>query len=262
MAEFNTELRYLEESIESLVRQTCSDFELIIVDDGGRNDVGSIVDRLGDPRIRVIENDGNRGLVYSLNVAIQNARAEFVVRMDTDDVASPNRVEVLLNFIKENPGYSVVGSLAVEFSDVENAGGILGRPGEKFAKNIIRGDVPIHPSVIFRRKDIIEAGLYDDYHRAEDLALWCKLLLAGKRIYVLPDVLLRYRVNPDDYKKRTLRNRRGEIGARINYYPAMGAGKLDYLFVLKAVVAGLLPIRLVMFIRSRFVLGGKPVATR
>ncbi|MEN5264002.1 glycosyltransferase [Stenotrophomonas sp. TWI587] len=255
MAEFNTDPLYLEESIESLVNQTFRDIEIIIVDDGGSTDLAGISARFSDPRIRILDSVGNRGLVYSLNRGIQSARGEYIVRMDTDDVATPNRIEKIHAFAVANPQFTVVGSLAVEFSDTHGTGRILGRPGEKIARNIMRGDAPIHPSVIFRRKDIIDSGLYDEFHRAEDLALWCKLVLAGRRIFVMNEVLLNYRVNPADYKKRTLKHRRGEIKARAFYYPKLGAGLHEYLFVIKPIIAGALPRKLVIAFRNRFILG-------
>ncbi|HGM7307855.1 TPA: glycosyltransferase [Stenotrophomonas maltophilia] len=257
MAEFNTNPIYLEESVASLVSQTFRDIEIIIVDDGGTTDLAGICASFKDPRIRILASEGNRGLVHSLNRGIDAARASHIVRMDTDDVASPCRIERIYRFAIDNPEYAVIGSLAIEFSDRQGTGRILGRPGEKFAKNIMRGDVPIHPSVIFRRKDIVDVGLYDDYNRAEDLALWCKLLLAGKRIFIMDDILLNYRVNPEDYQKRSLKHRRGEIKARAFYYPKLGARAFDYLYVIKPIVAGALPAKLIMALRNRFILGKK-----
>ncbi len=257
MAEFNTDPIHLAQSIQSMLDQTLQDFELLIVDDGGCNDLQGIASTFGDPRIRILHNDGNRGLVHSLNSAVHSARSEYIARMDTDDIAARDRLEKLYRFMLAHPEFTVIGSLAVEFSNKNRLGRLLGSAGEKGASNLMRGDVPIHPSVMFRRSEIIAAGLYDDHHRAEDLALWCKLHLAQKRIYVLDEVLLNYRVNPADYQKRRLRNRMGEIKVRLAYYPRLGAGLVDYLYIAKSVIAGALPASLMIFLRSRLVLGPK-----
>lgn len=257
MAEYNTYPPHLEQAIKSMLNQTFQDFELIIVDDGGRNDLGALLARFDDPRLRVLSNGTNKGLVYSLNVAIRSARSDNIVRMDTDDIAAPNRIEKLHEFMSAHPEYTVAASRAVEFSNERRTGRILGTSGEKKARQLMRGDAPIHPAVIFRRQAIIEAGMYEDFHRAEDLALWCKLVATGKRIYVLDEVLLHYRVNPSDYRKRTLRNRLGEIKARLTYYPQLGAKPHDYLFIAKPALVGLLPIRLAIVLRNLFVLGSK-----
>lgn len=257
MAEFNTDPAHLAQSIQSMLDQTLQDFELLIVDDGGCNDLQAIAATFGDPRIRVLRNDGNRGLVHSLNSAVSSARSEYIARMDTDDIAARDRLEKQHSFMVAHPEFTVVGSLAIEFSDCSRVGRLLGRPGEKTASQLMRGDVPIHPSVMFRRSEIIAAGLYDDHHRAEDLALWCKLNLAQRRIFITDEVLLNYRVNPVDYKKRRLRNRIGEIKVRLAYYPRLGAGLVDYLYIMKSVVAGSLPASLMIFLRNWLVLGQK-----
>lgn len=257
MAEFNTNPIHLAESIQSIINQTFRNFELIIVDDGGRNDLHAIASTFNDTRIRILSNEGNKGLVHSLNSAIRSARGPYIARMDTDDVAAENRLERLHSFLDGHPEFAVAASLAVEFSDTNRTGRLLGRPGEKMAKHIMRGDAPIHPAVMFRRDEIIASGLYEDHHRAEDLALWCKLILAGKRIFILDDVLLNYRVNPTDFRKRRLRNRTGEIRVRLMYYPRLGAGIVEYLHIVKSLVAGLLPIPAVIFLRNRLSLGAK-----
>ncbi len=255
MAEFNTDPVHLEEAIKSILRQSFTDFEFIIVDDGGKNDLHDLKDGFNDQRIRIIDNKGNKGFVYSLNAAILASKADLIVRMDTDDVATHDRIEKLHRFMCENPTYTVAASLAVEFSDATGQGHVLGTAGEKGKRQLMRGDAPIHPAVIYRRSEIISAGMYEEYYRAEDLALWCKLLALGKRIFVLNEILLNYRVNPQDFRKRTLRNRKGEIRARLHYYPILGASPIDYAFICKSVIAGLLPARLVMRLRKIFVLG-------
>lgn len=252
MAEYNTNVDDLKEAIKSILSQTSRDFEFIIVDDGGKNDLKKIVDAFGDSRIRIVDNRGNKGLVYSLNNAIKNARGEYLVRMDTDDIAHQKRIETLLNFITNNPEYDVVGSRALEFTENITLG-IIAKSGEKSKYSIMRGDSLVHPSVIMRKKAVLSVGGYPDYHRAEDLALWCELLLIGARFYVVNDILLRYRVNKNDYKKRTIKHRGGEIRARLHYYPRMGAGPVEYIRIIKSVVAGLLPITLIRIIRNALI---------
>jgi glycosyltransferase involved in cell wall biosynthesis len=255
MAEYNTDEVCLRESIESILNQTFKDFEFIIVDDGTSNNLEAIIADFDDERIRLLKNPSNRGFVYSLNNAIKNARGDYIVRMDTDDRALPERLQRIYHFIAQHPEYDVVGSRAVEFSGSGNGkGSVLGRSGEKTRRNIMRGDTMVHPTVIFRRKAIVDAGLYDTFHRAEDLALWCKLLMRGSRLYVMNDILLEYRVTDQDYKKRVLKNRRGEIRARLHYYPKLRANPIDYLFIVKSIIAGVLPRRLVIIYRKRFVL--------
>ena len=116
MSEYNTPPNYLRASIESILNQTFKDIEIVIVDDCGKNDLESIIKEYKDRRIRVIKNDKNIGLVESLNKAIAVSKADILARMDTDDIADENRLEEQYNFMINHEEYSVVGTLANEFS--------------------------------------------------------------------------------------------------------------------------------------------------
>lgn len=253
MSEYNTKREYLCTAIESILNQTFKDFEFIIVDDCGENNLDEIIEKYNDKRIKIIKNDKNRGLVYSLNHGIKEAKGEYIVRMDTDDIADKKRIEKLYGYIKSHPEYAVVSSKVVEFSENKKLG-ILGKEGEKSKKDIMHGNILIHPSVIMRKDAIEKVGYYKDYTRAEDFVLWCDLLLAGYRLYTMNDILLKYRVNPEDYNKRKLKYRKGEIKARLEYYPKLGANIKDYLYIIKSVISGIMPIWFVRFYRKNFVL--------
>ncbi|AGG65768.1 putative glycosyltransferase [Corynebacterium callunae DSM 20147] len=252
MAEFNTDYKKLIQSIDSLLRQSFQEFEIILIDDCGHIDLGQVVLHFNDPRIRIIKNDRNRGLPYSLNRAIKESKAEIIFRMDTDDIALSNRFEKQFNFLNQNPDIDVVGSCANQLSDGIVVGKI-GKPGEKGAREIMRGDSLIHPSVAFRKSSVEKVGGYPNRNRAEDLALWCELLLNGSKLFVMEDVLLNYRVDSLDYQKRRMRHRKGEIQTRLYYYPKLNAGPLEYLRIIKSIIAGILPPVLIRFYRNRLI---------
>ena len=253
MSEYNTPPDYLRASIESILSQTFKDIEIIIVDDCGKNDLDSITEEYRDKRIRVIKNNKNIGLVESLNKAIAVSKADILARMDTDDVADENRLEEQYNFMINHEEYSVVGTLANEFSK-NNTTGVLGKPGEKTAKSLAYGDSIIHPSVMMRKKDIQSVGGYKNYKRAEDLSLWFELAMKGFRLFVIDRVLLNYRVNEEDYSKRKFKTRRGEIKARLHYYHLTKAPVLAYLVIIKSIVSSILPTRIVAFLRRKIIL--------
>jgi len=248
MAEYNTPLEHLEKALGALLRQTFSHFEIVLVDDGGCNDLSALVSRLGDPRLRVVGDGVNRGFVAALNLGLSVIESDYVVRADTDDWVEDNFLIRLVESAVANPEFSVISARGEEVSE-DMAPIALGTPGEKSAHDVMRGSTPFHPATIIRREALLEVGGYPDYHRAEDLALWCELLLAGHRLLVIDDILCHYRVERDDYKKRRIINRRGEIRARLHYYPMLGAGPVDYLRVLKSIISGLLPSPIVRRIR-------------
>lgn len=253
MAEYNTDLLHLHQAIQSILNQTYINFECIIVDDGGKNDLQEIVDSFNDTRLKIVKNNRNHGLVYSLNKGIKAARGKYIVRMDTDDIAEPNRIERLYDFITCHPEYAVVGSRAVEF-DGSTIKGILSKRGEKTAKQIASGDVIIHPSALIRKSALEHVGGYKNFHRAEDLALWCDLLLTGYRLYVVNDILLKYRVTEDDYKKRSLKNRFGELKVRLYYYPRLRVRPAAYARIFKSIAAGIVPYKYVQKYRQKYIL--------
>ena len=253
MSEYNTPPDYLRASIKSILSQTFKDIEIIIVDDCGKNDLDSITEEYKDKRIRVIKNNKNIGLVESLNKAIAVSKADILARMDTDDIADENRLEEQYNFMINHEEYSVVGTLANEFSK-NSTTGVLGKPGEKTAKSLAYGDSIIHPSVMMRKKDIQSVGGYKNYKRAEDLSLWFELVMKGFRLFVIDRVLLNYRVNEEDYSKRKFKTRGGEIKARLHYYHLTKAPVLAYLVIIKSIVSSILPTRIVAFFRRKIIL--------
>ena len=173
--------------------------------------------------------------------------------MDTDDIADENRLEEQYKFMINHEEYSVVGTLANEFSK-NSTTGVLGKPGEKTAKSLAYGDSIIHPSVMMRKKDIQSVGGYKNYKRAEDLSLWFELVMKGFRLFVIDRVLLNYRVNKEDYSKRKLKTRGGEIKARLHYYHLTKAPVLAYLVIIKSIVSSILPTRIVAFFRRKIIL--------
>lgn len=242
MSEYNTEKKILKESINSILQQTYSNFEFIIVNDGSSTNLQDIVDEINDTRLKIIDNKVNLGLPKSLNKAIERAKGEYLVRMDTDDIANKRRIETLVDFITTYPEYSVVGSSV----------NILTETGEKIPK-VFKGEIdknllmnrvfPVHPSVIMKKSEIINIGMYktQNVKRCEDFVLWGDLLLNNKRIYVLSDILLDYRVSIYDYKKRRISTRIDEVRNRIKYYKLFKANTRQYLSIFKSVISGIVP---------------------
>lgn len=251
MCEYNTPLEYLEKSIESILNQTYENFEFLIIDDGTKNDMDALAKKFDDKRIKIIKNDKNRGLVYSLNRGLQEAQGDYIVRMDTDDIALPTRIEKIYDYMIHHKEYSVVGSKAIEFSDIQT-NKVIGFSGEIDKHRLMCAEAPLHPTVILNKKDVLEVGGYPNYKRCEDFALWCELLLASKKIYILEEPLLKYRVNDADYnKKRKLNMRKDELKARKFYYKKMNANFYEKLYILRSILASIFPFWIVRKLRSK-----------
>ncbi|MGC4071985.1 MAG: glycosyltransferase [Nibricoccus sp.] len=189
---------YLESAIASVQAQTFSDFEIVVVDDGSKDNSKALLDALAarDPRIRVISRP-NTGIVGALNDSLAAARGEFVARMDADDLCLPARFEKQITFLRANPDCVCVGSA---FLYIDAAGGLIKecvRPSdhETIERELISGNggVIIHPAAMFRRAAIEQAGRYREKAQwIEDLDLYLRLAQIG-RLANLPEVLFHYR---------------------------------------------------------------------
>jgi len=104
--------RYLNEAVDSILGQTFTDFEFLIIDDASTDKTPEILRSYDDPRIRVVTNEENLGLSKSLNKGLALARGEFIARMDADDVSYPYRLQVQHEFMTQHPGAGVIGSWA------------------------------------------------------------------------------------------------------------------------------------------------------
>lgn len=190
---------YLREAIDSVLAQTYTNFELLIINDGSKDETKDIIESYKDPRIRAVHQE-NKGLITTLNEGIQNAKGDIIARMDADDVCLPDRLQLQMDFLNEHPDYVMVGS---EAEIMDKDGNYLmplipiGHTHEEIVSKIDEKVPFIHPCVTFRKDAIIAAGLYPknalDF---EDHLLWKKLLKIGK-VCNLRENLLKVRFNPE-----------------------------------------------------------------
>ncbi len=197
---YNTE-RYVEAAVRSIQRQTFSDWELLIMDDGSTDGSRKIVEDLAreDSRVRVFASE-NAGAVAARNRLLAEAKGEYVALMDSDDIAFENRFEVQFNFLETHSDHLLIGS-QVLLIDAEDAPLRLGV--ERFSHEEIdefhlqrnTGAAIVHPSAMFRLPVVRELGAYrEGTFPAEDIDLFLRLAEKG-RIANLPQVLLHYRIH-------------------------------------------------------------------
>ena len=188
---------FLAEAIDSILAQTMGDFEFLIVNDGSTDGSAAIIDSFArrDKRIRAIHQP-NRGLVPSLNLMIEKARAPLIARMDGDDISLPNRFERQLAFLDANPDYGVVGTST---HDIDEHGRLSLNEDfhpldhDAFRAALETGPWLCHPSVVMRRDVVRAAGGYRAaFRHCEDYDLWLRLSEATK-LCTIPDRLFHYR---------------------------------------------------------------------
>ena len=98
---------YIEEAVESVLRQSFSDFELLIIDDGSSDGTHEVISRMSDSRIRKVRNESNIGLAATLNKGLSMAQTEYIARFDGDDLASPQWLEKNVGFLDNHPDYGI-----------------------------------------------------------------------------------------------------------------------------------------------------------
>lgn len=189
--------KYIKEAIESILNQTFRDFELLIINDGSTDNSIGIINEFKDSRIRILHNEGNKGLVYSRNMSVSVAKGEFIAVMDCDDISQKKRLEKQLNFLEENPEFAVVGSLVQsinkEGKPIGEAWSLYASPEKIKAIMLFRNFIANPASMI--RKEILRQNSYENlYPPAEDYALWVRII-ENYKVWNIPEILLYYRVH-------------------------------------------------------------------
>jgi len=195
---YNAE-RYVEEAIQSILDQTFTDFELILVDDGSSDSSAEIIDRLAkqDSRIRVIRKE-NGGIVSALNKGIRSARGEYLARMDADDISLPDRFAFQARYLDEHPEVALIGGRSKRIGPTgaeEPSDWTTSRTRTDIGRFPPTVAVSLHPLIMTRRAAIVEVGGYSDkYPHAEDYDIFIKLGASGEVRNPEKDVL-KYRVH-------------------------------------------------------------------
>jgi glycosyltransferase involved in cell wall biosynthesis len=190
---------YLALALDSVLAQTFTDFEIVLIDDGSTDRTMEIVHtyrRKAPSHFRTVITRQNKGIVQSLNEGIQECRGELIARMDADDIARPNRFALQVKYMSEHPECVLVGS-RVMLIDPEGAPireWITELTHEEIDRtHLERGWPVVHPTVMMRREVVNELGGYrKQYETLEDLDLFLRLAEHGK-LANLPEVLLDYR---------------------------------------------------------------------
>ena len=168
--------KYLRDSISSILDQTYTDFEFLIINDGSTDNSIEIVKTYEDPRIRFVHNDINIGLTKSLNKGLRIARGEYIARMDADDISHPERFDKQIKFLDKNQDIGVCGTFAKTFGSVES---IWKHPLEDdhIRAEMIFTNPFIHSSVVLRSRVLKEHKIFYEESRrfSQDYELWVRL---------------------------------------------------------------------------------------
>jgi glycosyltransferase involved in cell wall biosynthesis len=192
--------KHLRESIDSILNQTCKNFEFIAINDGSKdNSLDILLEfQTTDNRILIV-NQNNIGLTRSLNRGLRLAVSEYIARQDADDISIPARLEKQLNYMENHPQVAVLGCLG----DFFNSDGVI-RMGRDYKysqagikRHLANKNLFMHGSAIMRKSHLKKVGFYREFFRhSQDYDLWLRLSQYFD-IDILPEHLYQYRVTPE-----------------------------------------------------------------
>ena len=188
---------WVKDAVASVLTQTLSDLELIVVDDGSVDATPALLADVDDRRLHV-ERQSRAGLTPALNVALARASAPLVARLDADDIALPERLQRQVAFLDAHPEVGVVGSAAREIADHGLEVRVVRPPQDHVAlrRALIRRNPMVHSTVTMRRGAVEAVGGYDArFAVAQDYDLWMRLV-AVTRLANLPETLVVRRLLP------------------------------------------------------------------
>ena len=168
--------KYLSEAIESILNQTITDFEFIIVNDGSTDNSLDIIQSYDDERIKILNNEKNIGLTKSLNKALKQANGEYIARQDADDISLPNRFEEQIKYLEKHLEVALLGTIAYL---IDKKGKIVGKRvvlAKPSLKDLFKDNQFIHGSVMFKKEVIEKLGGYNELIRySQDYELWLRI---------------------------------------------------------------------------------------
>lgn len=242
---FRNSEKFINLAIESILKQSLNNFELILIDDASTDKTKEMLDvYLSNSKVSYIRQEERKGKSYNLNLGIKIAKAELIAIMDGDDISENNRLKEQVKFLEEHSEIAVVGSFAKiinENGDIIDERTKLIDPDE-IKKNILIYGPLIQPSVMFRKKIIQNLGGYRGvYIYGEDTELWYRIVYSGFKITNLPKYLLRYRYHGSnivhdskkialydlEIKKITIKNFKLKIGFK-GYFFMYGQFLVEY----------------------------------
>jgi len=206
---------YLHDSINSILNQTFTNFEFLIMNDFSDDGSQKIIEKysLLDKRIRSFNNNINRGLTASLNELIKKSNSMLIARMDADDISHINRLDIQYKFMLKNQNIGVLGCGA---NLIDKKGKyICNKYSPKNIKKVIKAmpyhNFITHPSVMMRSSIIQQFGPYNEnYKTAQDWELWIKYINSGVKFEILQDNLLSLRIVPTSLSSWQSRSKKNQ----------------------------------------------------
>lgn len=221
---YNTPIDYIRQAILSVLEQTFSDWQAVIVNDGSgarcTTQLESLLIELKDSRLRYVKSK-NQGVAAARNLGIASSDSMFIALLDSDDVWYPDKLARQLKVIKEHPNVSLVFACSDLLFGDDMTGLQRVTAKTRGCNELSQHDACVRMlhsnfvdvnTVMFCRADVESVGLFDEnFHSLEDKELWIRMLLAGQRFYHIPETLAAYRIHATNMSKNVGKMRDGRM---------------------------------------------------
>ena len=230
---------YLREAMDSILNQTFEDFELIILDDCSPDNSTEILDTYTDPRIVRYRGEKNVGLGNVLNIGMDMARGEFIARMDSDDLSTPERLAVQVAYLETHPDVDLC-SCGMQLFGAKQETWVRETNVENVKITALFYSPILHASSMWRREAFERVGLRfrQEMVPAEDYDMWTRAMAAGLKLVNIPEVMYQYRIHPSQATTQTDKTARKDREVKSNYlrmlYPEQDMSDVDLLPTLMA----------------------------
>ena len=211
MPVYNAE-RFLKEAIDSILAQTFTNFELLIIDDASTDNSANIISTYTDPRVRYVRNETNLGISATLNRGIQLSTTEYIARMDADDISHAERLQKQFEFCRQHPDCALLSCWTRMITEDKKEIRTEKFNSRYYYYNLTFECWIYHPTILFRKSAVMDVGMYTVPY-AEDYELFWQLL-RKYRICNLPEVLLDYRITSSSLHQVTKKQEYAEAQAQ------------------------------------------------
>jgi len=213
---FNCE-KYIGQAIQSVLQQTFTDFEFIIINDGSNDNTEEVIKSFSDSRIIYEKNDSNKGLVYTLNKGVDKAVGKYIARMDGDDICMPERFRKQIDYLEQNGKVDVLATIVTLIDENDQVKGIWPADLKNIHEKEIRRQLPkdnciAHPTVIGKVSVFKKYKYNQTQSQSEDYDLWLRLLNDNVIIHKLGEPLLLHRILPGSFTRTHKKNVFWKIG--------------------------------------------------
>ena len=246
--------KLLNSSIKSILNQTYKNFEFIICDDGSTDRTLEYIYKIKkkNRRIKVIRNSRNYGLSYSLNKCISMSKGSYIARMDADDIALSNRLEIQYKFLKKNQHLDFVGTFAYLIDSSKKKLKIRKVPKLPVKKDFLIGTPFIHPTLMIKKKvykKLKGYNLNNNVELVEDYEFFMRAHYFNFKGANLSVPLIKYRINK---KKRDYKFRINEAKIQHKWFSLLGLFPLGYLYIIKTLLVDIVPRKLKIILKKKY----------